>query len=226
MGSNLRSVVTGASLLLASFVSSAPAHSDILFQSIPNLNAAPDASSSYSFCTSCNGNFQVYDTFNLSNASNINSVFFSVSGGSSPWPTNVSVEVFTVNSGLPGSMIFSETLTPAQFSSNVSGPPDPSGDTHLVTANLAGLSLSAGTYDISFYNPSLLTVDRYSGGSGQMVQLGCGGICGGSGGSLDFALYGVSAVPEPSTWAMMILGFAGVGFMAYRRKSKPALMAV
>jgi hypothetical protein len=32
------------------------------------------------------------------------------------------------------------------------------------------------------------------------------------------------AVPEPSTWTMMILGFAGVGFMAYRRKdSTPAL---
>ena len=29
---------------------------------------------------------------------------------------------------------------------------------------------------------------------------------------------GVSGVPEPSTWAMMILGFFGVGFMAYRRK--------
>jgi hypothetical protein len=27
-----------------------------------------------------------------------------------------------------------------------------------------------------------------------------------------------SSVPEPSTWAMMMLGFAGVGFMAYRRK--------
>jgi hypothetical protein len=35
----------------------------------------------------------------------------------------------------------------------------------------------------------------------------------------------VSPVPEPSTWAMMILGFAGVGFMAYRRKTKPSLMA-
>ncbi len=35
-----------------------------------------------------------------------------------------------------------------------------------------------------------------------------------------------SAVPEPSTWAMMILGFGGIGFMAYRRKSKPALMTV
>jgi hypothetical protein len=32
------------------------------------------------------------------------------------------------------------------------------------------------------------------------------------------------AVPEPSTWAMTILGFAGLGFMAYRRKSKPSLM--
>ncbi|MBA2399451.1 MAG: PEPxxWA-CTERM sorting domain-containing protein, partial [Bradyrhizobium sp.] len=30
----------------------------------------------------------------------------------------------------------------------------------------------------------------------------------------------VNAVPEPSTWAMMILGFAGVGFMAYRRKTR------
>jgi hypothetical protein len=35
----------------------------------------------------------------------------------------------------------------------------------------------------------------------------------------------VAAVPEPSTWAMMLLGFAGVGFMAYRRKAKPALFA-
>jgi hypothetical protein len=29
----------------------------------------------------------------------------------------------------------------------------------------------------------------------------------------------ISAVPEASTWAMMILGFFGIGFMAYRRKS-------
>lgn len=29
-----------------------------------------------------------------------------------------------------------------------------------------------------------------------------------------------SAVPEPSTWAMMILGFCGVGFMAYRKKQQ------
>jgi len=29
----------------------------------------------------------------------------------------------------------------------------------------------------------------------------------------------ISPIPEPSTWAMMILGFLGVGFVAYRRKA-------
>lgn len=33
------------------------------------------------------------------------------------------------------------------------------------------------------------------------------------------------AVPEPSTWAMMIFGFAGVGFMAYRRRNKASALA-
>jgi hypothetical protein len=36
----------------------------------------------------------------------------------------------------------------------------------------------------------------------------------------------VSAVPEASTWAMMILGFMGVGFLAYRRKSQTAMRFV
>jgi hypothetical protein len=34
-----------------------------------------------------------------------------------------------------------------------------------------------------------------------------------------------ATIPEPSTWAMMILGFAGVGFMRYRRR-KVAPIAV
>jgi hypothetical protein len=32
--------------------------------------------------------------------------------------------------------------------------------------------------------------------------------------------FGVTSVPEPATWAMMVLGFLGVGFVAYRRKGK------
>jgi hypothetical protein len=29
------------------------------------------------------------------------------------------------------------------------------------------------------------------------------------------------AIPEPSTWAMMLLGFAGVGYLGYRRARGP-----
>lgn len=43
---------------------------------------------------------------------------------------------------------------------------------------------------------------------------------------IDVSFASTPAVPEPSTWAMMLLGFASLGFMAYRRKSKPALLAV
>ena len=32
----------------------------------------------------------------------------------------------------------------------------------------------------------------------------------------------VSAIPEPSTWAMLILGFTGLSFMAFRRKNLSA----
>lgn len=32
-------------------------------------------------------------------------------------------------------------------------------------------------------------------------------------------VFTITAVPEPSTWAMMILGFAGVSFFTYRRRN-------
>ena len=38
-------------------------------------------------------------------------------------------------------------------------------------------------------------------------------------------VFAISAVPEPSTWAMMILGFAGVGYMTYRRRKIASLAA-
>jgi hypothetical protein len=48
-------------------------------------------------------------------------------------------------------------------------------------------------------------------------------------GNETFAAYGpaldnvsVTAIPEASTWAMMIVGFAGAGFLAYRRRNQVA----
>jgi hypothetical protein len=44
--------------------------------------------------------------------------------------------------------------------------------------------------------------------------------------SLDYVSGGVTAtVPEPSTWAMMILGFAGLGFAGYRKSRRASAMA-
>jgi hypothetical protein len=68
-----------------------------------------------------------------------------------------------------------------------------------------------GTFSTGAVNPGILTFEFT--GTGAYAA--------------DVVLDNVSiaTVPEPSTWAMMLLGFAGVGFMAYRRKSKPALIA-
>ncbi|CUT11398.1 hypothetical protein BF49_2478 [Bradyrhizobium sp.] len=33
----------------------------------------------------------------------------------------------------------------------------------------------------------------------------------------------ITAVPEPATWAMMTLGFFGLGFIAYRRRTGASL---
>lgn len=41
-----------------------------------------------------------------------------------------------------------------------------------------------------------------------------------SSGSNSFEITNISAVPEPTTWAMMILGFLGLGFLGYRKSSK------
>jgi hypothetical protein len=40
--------------------------------------------------------------------------------------------------------------------------------------------------------------------------------------NLAFSLQGVSAVPEPSTWAMLLLGFLGLGFAFHQSKRKLA----
>jgi hypothetical protein len=85
------------------------------------------------------------------------------------------------------------------------------------------VTLAAGTYYLVLANAmgsSNFAWDINNGPSTAYVNLGVGAVA-----SESFQITGVSAVPEPTTWAMLLLGFAGIGFMAYRRKSKPALIA-
>jgi hypothetical protein len=55
----------------------------------------------------------------------------------------------------------------------------------------------------------------------------------GAGGSVgatievDFTVGGpVNGVPEPSIWALLLLGFCGLGFMTYRRRKEIATSAM
>ena len=44
--------------------------------------------------------------------------------------------------------------------------------------------------------------------------------------NLSFSNFSVTGdVPEPSTWAMMLLGFCGLGWLAYRRRNDLTLNA-
>lgn len=90
----------------------------------------------------------------------------------------------------------------------------------LTTVGSLGVDLGSRTsFDISgadafaFNGNSLYRVDL---GTGRLTSLG----------NTDRSLFGiaVAAVPEPGTWAMMILGFGAVGYsMRRRRKATPQL---
>lgn len=73
---------------------------------------------------------------------------------------------------------------------------------------------------ISFYGKDN-KLGALSGTSG-VIAFDDGGGTGADGDYDDIVVrFNVTAVPEPTTWAMMLLGFAGIGLLAYRRRSKP-----
>jgi len=84
---------------------------------------------------------------------------------------------------------------------------------------------ASGTFTLDFADdPNLTQITLYDGVIRYQEITGSGfrGASGIGTGNLTITPF-VVAVPETSTWAMMILGFAGVGFMAYRRKTQGAL---
>jgi hypothetical protein len=94
-----------------------------------------------------------------------------------------------------------------------------------------------GSYDDSFVNwqqftgttgaPTIGTSGNmwYGSSGGYVIDNGYAVDTGAKTNTLAVQFNSVSAVPEPSTWAMMILGFCGVGFMAYRRKQNASTLA-
>jgi hypothetical protein len=99
----------------------------------------------------------------------------------------------------------------------------------FVTAPISPVVLVGGTtYFVAFENINGIYVNAtdsgpvatglyYDENGGQTFDKGPNGVAP-VGFGFETEFFG-TAVPEPSTWTMMILGFLGLGWMAYRRKN-------
>jgi hypothetical protein len=142
----------------------------------------------------------------------------------SRWITPTSNAADSFNPAAPGFFIYSLTFNLANASgASFSG--QFASDNTVASFTLNGNSIASGgdfaTWTafsassgfLTGQNTILVTVENFAQNGGNPTGL-----------NVEF-LTSVAGVPEPSTWAMMILGFAGIGFAAYRRKHRPALQA-
>jgi PEP-CTERM motif len=217
------------------------ANADVLYRSIPSLlevSPGEACSSCPASVTPLYGPYRMYDAFSLDTSATIQTIQFSIFSRYAS--STIDVGIFSLAGSAPGASIFTQTFTPSGFSSVVPGSIGSYGETSVVTVNIGGLNLGPGWFDISFYNSTDLIIPLYSDTISKFatqtapispvwptgyVQVPYAG--------LGFELDGVTpatgelvglgspspAVPEPSTWAMLLLGFAGIGFMAYRQRN-------
>ena len=132
--------------------------------------------------------------------SGLNTTLFEVPGGTGP--NSLTQSAGTLHANGFGSFEYGIDLTTAGASTVVGNQTFSISGTGLDITDFAQLS-SGG--DVNAY----FALDIFSGTTGRTGFVDLSTVLG--------TPTQQSAVPEPSTWAMMILGFLGVGFMAYRR---------
>lgn len=128
------------------------------------------------------------------------------------------------SSGAPGAITTIQSFAAGTYSVSfdLAGSQGGSGNVDPVYAHTTQIEFSIGGVTQSLTRNPTAPFTTYTflfttTGDGQLTFRDLAGGNNNVGNLLDNVT--VTAVPEPSTWAMMILGFMGVGFMAYRRKS-------
>jgi hypothetical protein len=201
---NIKAICLGAAVVFGTFSAPSRSHADVLFDTGPtpgNNNAISIGGGGYEH------------SFTLSQASFVTGVNFVGWSFGSP----ITTLDWGISSTSPASII--GTVSPSQVAPTFTNPNSIGYDVATYNFSTGSLSLSAGTYYLTLQNAA-------AGGNSPFWDFT--GVDADGKYDVTFQILGtaaVSAVPEPATWAMMILGFAGVGFMAYRRRNNVMLRA-
>ena len=86
-------------------------------------------------------------------------------------------------------------------------------------AGTSAATATMGLFDLLFTYNITDGTGRFGGGTGSFNQVGNVDVRGGPPSRLSLNF---TAVPEPATWAMMLIGFAGIG-LTVRRRQTPLL---
>jgi hypothetical protein len=146
---------------------------------------------------------------------NVTTVGDSVSIGAAPGTPNIN------NFGSFTLAKQNDTYTgPFDLAITFAAPAGTSPDPGTIVANLTG-QVNGSNSSVLIDFPSAPTAFTFNGGTFSVlvddVSISVNGTV-----DVTGHITAVEAVPETSTWAMLILGFAGVGFLAYRRNAAPS----
>jgi hypothetical protein len=226
--------LASAALALVTLFGTSVAEASVIYQSIPDLTVTPEEHGWCSQCTGTGDGQDIGQFFTLDSGAVANTLTFAVQSGYE-WPTSVTIDLFRDAGGSAlGANIFHQT-----FSSFVSDTATGHG-TDLVTVNLGNVPLAAGSYDLFMVNTGNLGIPGYAGGAGDQIyeELGPGGgdpsvgdhygFIGTDFGNLAEAVDSgivLAGVPEPASWAMMLVGVFGLGMVLRSNRRRATALA-